>query len=85
MSDDLAVVGHRLEVLEAKMAFIMHVLALTQVQKDGTRTTKPLNVIFQEIQTNASVATPAPAAVAVPHAAGDFHAAVSAPGPDGTP
>jgi uncharacterized coiled-coil protein SlyX len=75
----------RLATLEAKVAFIMHVLALTQVQKDGTRTTKPLNVIFQEMQTNASVATPTPTAVAVPHAAGDFHAEVNAPGPDGTP
>jgi hypothetical protein len=77
MSDD------RLALLEAKVAFIFQVIALTQTAPDGTRITQPLGTVFQETQTHADRATPAPAPVAVPHT--DPLDSGSGPGPDGTP
>ena len=63
MSDD------RLAVLEAKLAFVFQIIALTQTRPDGTRITKPLGAVFEEAQTHADTATPPPAAVALPHIA----------------
>jgi len=60
----------RLAALEAKVAFICQVIALTKTSPDGTRVTKPLSAVFEET-THANVPTPVPAAVAVPALAPD--------------
>jgi hypothetical protein len=72
----------RLAALEAKVAFIFHVIALTKTHPDGTRVTQPLGAVFQEAQTHADTATPPPATVALPHTGDPLP---SGPGPDGTP
>lgn len=80
MSDD------RLALLEAKVAFICQVIALTKTQSDGTRVTKPLGAVFEETHAHPdSTPTVVPAA-ALSRAKPDVRQSVaSGPGPDGTP
>ena len=72
----------RLATLEAKLAFVFQVIALTKTSGDGTRVTKPLGAVFEEMQTHADPTTPPPVAVALPHAEPRI---LTGPGPDGTP
>jgi len=57
----------RLAAVEAKLAFVFQIIALTQTRPDGTKISKPLGAVFEETQTHAATATPPPAAVDLPH------------------
>ena len=58
--------NERLAAVEAKLAFVFQIIALTQTRPDGTKISKPLGAVCEEPQTHAATAPSPPAAVALP-------------------